>query len=119
MSVHTVLEARYQDLEDYLCHTFKLQRQEVLDDVFVKAVGKIIRLAHTHDPLKSSEWTWMVMVARGVAFQVLERLDKRTGTNPRAPVDVYLRHDRQELQDYHFDSRTPEQELSDKQIEEE
>ena len=113
-----MLEARYEELEDYLRHTFKLHRQEVLDDVFVKTVGKILRHAHKHDPAKSSEWTWMLMIGRQVAWQVLERLDKRSGNNPRAPVDVYQRGVRGGLTGWEADPQTPESMLMDTQTEE-
>jgi hypothetical protein len=109
--VRVVLEARYQDLEDWLRARYKLERQEVLDDVFVKTVGKVLRLAHTHDPTRSSEFTWMCMVGKGVAVQVLKRLDARTGLNPEAPVDVYLRGERVTLiedRDQYVDERTEE-----------
>ena len=117
MSIQETLEARYHDLEDYLRHRYKLERQEVLDEVFVKTVAKVLRLAHTYDPAKSNEFTWMVMVGKGVAVQVLKRLDARVGT--RAPVDVYLRGERRGLVESDAYSLTPEQVVSAAELDEE
>jgi len=66
------LAARYWDLERYVRVTYK-PRDELREEILFKAVAKILRLQDKWTPQRATVWTWMVMIARGVAVQEFQR----------------------------------------------
>lgn len=83
--VQDTIAARYEDLEAYLRHHYHVHG-EVLAHVLFKAVEKVLTQQDRWVPARASVWTWVILIARGVAAQELVRLAHRAETLNRAAM---------------------------------
>lgn len=62
----------------------EMEAQEVMQDTFVQ----VWRRAHKYDPVRSSPMAWMIMIARGLAWDRLRARSRRSATRAAFESEV-------------------------------